>query len=175
MRAILIVLGASLLATPIAAQTQQGATDSSAARKTVVVPEGLEFYAVTTEKLSSKSNSEGDRLALRVDEDVMVNGVTVIAKGALVRGSISEAKAAGRMGRGGKLNIRIDGTSLVDGQRVNVRSSKAKAGDDKTGSTVALTVLFGPVGLLKKGNDAEIKEGTRLTLFTDEQKTVTLP
>lgn len=163
-----------LVASSLPAQTQQGSTDSTG-KKSVVIPEGIEFYAVTTEKLSSKTSTEGDRIALRVDEDVTVNGAIVIAKGALVRGSISEAKAAGRMGRGGKLNIRIESTALVDGQRVNVRSTKGKAGDDATGSTVALTVLFGPIGLLKKGNDAEIKEGTRVTLFTDEAKTVLVP
>jgi hypothetical protein len=111
-------------------------------------------------------------VSLKVEEDVKVDGVTVIPKGAVVRGTVSEAKAAGRMGRGGKLNLRIESTTLCDGQRINVRSTKAKAGDDATGTTVALTVLFGPIGLLKRGNDAEIKEGTRITLYTDQAKTV---
>jgi hypothetical protein len=40
------------------------------------------------------------------------------------------------------------------------------------GSTVALTVLFGPLGLLRKGKEAKIKAGTVLTAYTDEAKTV---
>ena len=179
MRPVLLAL--ALAAAPAALRAQQPALNSSpaavtsAARAAVAVPEGTEFSAVTTEKLSSKTASEGDRIALRVDEDVRIDGVVVIPKGALVRGSVSEAKAAGRMGRGGKLNIRIESTTLADGQRINVRSTKAKSGDDATGTTVALTVLFGPIGLLKKGSDAEIKEGTRITLFTDESKSVGAP
>jgi hypothetical protein len=179
MRPVLLAL--ALAAAPAALRAQQPALNSSptavaaAARAGVTVPEGTEFSAVTTEKLSSKTASEGDRIALRVDEDVRVDGVVVIPKGALVRGSVSDAKAAGRMGRGGKLNIRIESTTLADGQRINVRSTKAKSGDDATGTTVALTVLFGPIGLLKKGSDAEIKEGTRITLFTDESKSVGAP
>jgi hypothetical protein len=151
------------------------ATAPSAARAVITVPEGTEISAVTTEKLSSKTASEGDRVSLRVDEDVKIDGVVVIARGAMVRGQISEAKSAGRMGRGGKLNLRIESTTLADGQRINVRSTKAKSGDDATGTTVALTVLFGPIGLLKKGKDAEIAEGARITLFTDEAKAVTTP
>jgi hypothetical protein len=175
------ILALALAAAPAAARAQQPALRSSpvavsgAADATVTVPEGVEFSAVTTEKLSSKTASEGDRIALRVDEDVRVDGAVVIPKGSLVRGAVTDAKAAGRMGRGGKLNIRIESTTLADGQRINVRSTKAKSGDDATGTTVALTVLFGPVGLLKKGSDAEIKEGTRITLFTDESKSVAVP
>ena len=45
-------------------------------------------------------------------------------------------------------------------------------GDDKTGTTVALVVLFGPLGFLKKGKDAKIKEGTRIKAYTDEEKKV---
>lgn len=138
----------------------------------VAIPEGTEFTVVTAEGISSKTASEGDRVALKVDENVVVNGMTVIAKGASVRASVAEVKSAGFMGRGGKLNLRVEGTSAVDGQRVPLRASKAKVGDNKTGTTVALTVLFGPLGLLKKGKDASYPEGTRITVFTDQAVTV---
>ena len=178
MRRMLLTLAFAAAAPGVVSAQSMAASSAvraAAARAVVNVPEGTEISAVTTEKLSSKTASEGDRVSLRVDEDVKIDGVVVIAKGAMVRGQISEAKAAGRMGRGGKLNLRIESTTLVDGQRINVRSTKAKSGDDATGTTVALTVLFGPIGLLKKGKDAEIAEGARITLFTDEAKTVTAP
>ena len=50
---------------------------------------------------------------------------------------------------------------------------KARAGDDKTGATVALTVLFGPLGLIKHGKNIEIKEGTPLTAFVADD--ITMP
>lgn len=37
---------------------------------------------------------------------------------------------------------------------------------------MALVVLFGPLGFLKHGKNAEIKEGTKIKVFTDETKTV---
>jgi hypothetical protein len=49
---------------------------------------------------------------------------------------------------------------------------KGKAGDDKTGTTVALVVLFGPLGFLKKGKQAIIKSGTAIKVYTDEAKSV---
>ena len=174
-RLLTLAAVAAAAAAPHAAHAQIAAAPAGPSARAIVVPEGTELSAVTTTALSSKTAAEGDRVSLRVEEDVRVDGVVVLAKGAMVRGTVSEAKAAGRMGRGGKLNLRIETTSLVDGQRIAVRSTKAKAGDDATGTTVALTVLFGPVGLLKKGSDAVIKEGTPLVLFTDEAKSVTVP
>lgn len=138
----------------------------------LVIPDGTELTVVTTEEISSKTAVEGDPLTFKVDEDVKVGGKTVIARGALVKGEISNAKKSGRMGKGGALSIRINSTETVDGQKVKLRASKGREGDDKTGTTVALVVLFGPLGFLKKGKDAKIKEGTRIKAYTDEEKKV---
>ncbi len=140
--------------------------------KTVVIPDGTEIEAITAETISSKTATEGDSITFKVDEDVVIDGVVVIARGALVKGSVSEAKASGFLGRGGKLNIKLDTTETVDKQKLKVRASKGKQGDDKTGTTVALVILFGPLGFLKKGKNAEIKEGTKVKVFTDEEKIV---
>jgi hypothetical protein len=140
----------------------------------VVIPDGTELTVVTTEEITSKTAVEGDPLTFKVDEDVVVNGKVVIAKGALVKGEISNAKKSGRMGKGGTLSIRINSTMTVDEQKVKLRASKGKEGDDKTGTTVALVVLFGPLGFLKKGKDAKIKEGTRIKAYTDEEKKVAI-
>jgi hypothetical protein len=153
----------------IAAAPQQ---DSAAAAGGVVLPDGTELTVVTTEEISSKTAVEGDALTFKVDDDVKINGKTVIARGSIVKGEISNSKKSGRMGKGGQLSIRILSTEAVDGQKVKLRASKGREGDDKTGTTVALVVLFGPLGFLKKGKDAKIKEGTRIKAYTDEVKTV---
>lgn len=140
----------------------------------ITVPDGTELTVITTEEISSKTATEGDPLTFKVDEDVKVNGQVVIAKGTLVKGEISNAKKSGRMGKGGTLSIRILSTETVDNQKIKLRASKGKEGDDKTGTTVALVVLFGPLGFLKKGKDAKIKEGTRIKAYTDEEKKVTV-
>ena len=138
----------------------------------ITIPDGTEISVVTIEEISSKTAAEGDPLTFKVDEDVVINGKTVIAKGALVKGEVSNSKKSGRMGKAGALSIRILSTMTVDDQKVKLRASKGREGDDKTGTTVALVVLFGPLGFLKKGKDAKIKEGTRIKAYTDEEKKV---
>lgn len=170
-RALALAIACTLLVqalAPLAALAAQPATPATE----VTVPDGTELTVVTTEEISSKTAHEGDPLTFKVDEDVLVNGHVVIAKGALVKGEISDSKKSGRMGKGGTLSVRILSTNTVDDQKVKLRASKGKEGDDKTGTTVALVVLFGPLGFLKKGKDAKIKEGTRIKAYTDEEKKV---
>ena len=170
-RACALSLLVALLAPTLAPTAALAAAPQDGAGE-IVLPDGTELTVVTTEEISSKTATEGDALTFKVDEDVKVNGKVVIARGALVKGEISSAKKSGRMGKAGTLSIRILSTTAVDDQKVKLRASKGKEGDDKTGTTVALVVLFGPLGFLKKGKDAKIKEGTRIKAYTDEEKKV---
>ena len=111
-------------------------------------------------------------MAFKVEEDVIVDGSVVVARGALVKGTVAGAKKSGRVGRAGTLNVRIDSTMTVDNQKLKLRATKGREGDDKTGTTVALVVLFGPLGYLEKGKDAKIKEGTKIKAYIDEEKKV---
>jgi hypothetical protein len=138
----------------------------------VLIPDGTEFTVVTTEEISSKTAHEDDPINLKVQEDLKIDGKVVIAKDTLVKGVVAAAKKSGMLGRGGTLGIRIESTTTVDGQKVKLRSAKGKEGDNKTGTTVALVVLFGPLGFLKKGKNAIIKPGTPIKVFTDEDKKV---
>lgn len=165
---------ALLLCTFLCALCVSFSANVSSPDKTVTIADGTEISAATTETLSSKTSHEGDLLTFKVNEDVIIDGSVVIAKGAILKGVVTDSKRSGAFGKSGKLNIRIDTTTTVDGQTLKVRASKGKSGDSKTGATVALVVLFGPVGFLKHGKQAEIKEGTLIKVFTDEAKTVTI-
>lgn len=159
--------GATLLA--VARQQDPPHTNTENVK---VLPDGTEFTVVTTDEINSKTASEGDPLTFKVLEDVKIDGQVVIAKDTLVKGVVANAKKAGMMGKGGTLGIRVETTTTVDNQRLKLRSSKGKEGDDKTGTTVALVVLFGPLGFLKHGKNAQIKPGTQIKVYTDEEKRV---
>lgn len=139
-----------------------------------VIPDGMEFSVVTIDEITSKTAAEGDPITFKVSHDVTVDGQTVIAKDSLVKGIVAQAKKAGMMGRGGSLGIRVESAMTIDNQKLKLRSTKGKEGDDKTGTTVALVVLFGPLGFLKKGKNAVIKPGTEIKVYTDEEKKVTI-
>lgn len=139
-------------------------------QKTITIPDGTEISAVTTDTISSKTAVEDDPVTFKVDEDVVIEGAVVIPRGTIIKGVVTKAKKSGFFGRGGDLSVRVESTTTVDNQKLKVRASKGKEGGDKTGTTVALVVLFGPLGFLKKGKNAEIKEGTKIKVFTDEEK-----
>lgn len=143
-------------------------------QKMVTIPDGTEISAVTTETISSKTAVEDDPITFKVDEDVVIDGVTVIAKNSIIKGVVTKAKKSGFFGRGGELSVRVESATTVDNQKLKVRAAKGKEGGDKTGTTVALVVLFGPLGFLKKGKNAEIKAGTPVKVFTDEEKKVSV-
>lgn len=162
---LLVTLLASAAPAPLAAQQPAQAEE-------FVVPDGAELSAVTTQEISSKTATEGDAVTLRLDDDLIVNKQIVIAKGTIVKGVIASAEKSGRLGKGGKLGLRIETTTAVDGQTIKLRASQGKQGDDKTGTTIALVALFGVFGFLKKGSDAKIKLGTKIKVYTDEEKRV---
>ena len=150
-----------------------GKRAAAPATRAVAVPEGTEFYVITAEPLSSKSASAGQRVAMKVDENVLVNGTLVIAKGTPVRAEVNEAKASGMFGKAGKLTLRIESTTAVDGHKVPLTGSPKANGKSRTGTMVAVSVLVSPVGVFLKGKNATYPEGTRLTVYTDEAVSIT--
>jgi len=117
--------------------------------------------------LTSKTAHEGDPVELLLDEDVKVGDIVVAAKGAHAVATVSNAKKAGMIGKPGELSIQLQ--YLVDGaNHVHLRGTKGREGESKTGATVALTVLFGPIGLIKHGKNVEIPAGTALTAYVDQ-------
>ncbi len=81
-------------------------------------------------------------------------------------------KKSGMMGKVGELNVRLNYLKVGD-YKVKLRGSKGKEGEGKLGTTVALTVLFGPIGLIKHGKNIEIKQGTALKAYVSDD--ISLP
>jgi hypothetical protein len=134
--------------------------------------EGTEIELKFVDALSSKTAAEGDPVNLTLAEDIKVGDVVVAKAGAKAVGTISHAKKAGMMGKAGELNMRIEHIKVGD-NRIRLRGSKGKEGEGKEGTMIALTILFGPIGLIKKGKNVEIKEGTAIKAFVNED--ISLP
>jgi len=58
---------------------------------------------------------------------------------------------------------------------LRLRGSQSKAGEGKEGTVIALTVMFGSWGMVKHGDNVEIKEGSLLTAFVDQDVVLPLP
>lgn len=134
---------------------------------TVLLKEGEEVKLKFAEALSSKTANEGDPVNFVLDEDLKVGNVVVAKSGSKALGEVTNAKKAGMLGKGGELNIRLNYLKAGD-TRIRLRGSKGREGESKQGTAIALTVLFGPVGLIKHGKNIEVKEGTPLTGYVDQ-------
>ncbi|HEX8233289.1 MAG TPA: hypothetical protein VF559_08095 [Caulobacteraceae bacterium] len=149
------------------------AASAAAQVQTVSIPEGTEIPIRFDDKISSGTNTAGDRFSISTaDEIVLANGVK-IPEGYRGVGEVVEAEKRGFMGKAGKLNVRFNYIKIGD-TRVRLRGNKGGEGKGAVGATVALTVLFGPLGLLKKGKEIEINPGQTMTAYADDDVTVRL-
>lgn len=167
--------------TPPSTQAPQAAPQSSAAPQQppqvaeapakMVLKEGADVKLKFAQDLNSKTAAEDDPVNLVLDEDLKVGDMVVAKAGAKALGTVTHVKKAGMMGKAGELNMRLEYV-LVGDTRMKIRGTKGKEGQGKEGTAVALTVLFGPIGLIKHGKNVEIKEGTPLAAYVDQDFTV---
>jgi hypothetical protein len=149
-----------------AAQTQatgQSATSSRA----VLLKEGTEIKLKLRDTITSKTAVEGDLVNLILDQDLKVGEMTIARAGSVAVATVSHAGKAGMLGRPGDLGLRLEYLRANDSS-VRLRGTKGKQGKGKEGTAVALTVLFGPIGLIKHGRNADFEEATPLVAYVDQ-------
>ena len=146
-------------ATPVAAPAP--------APVTVLLTDGTDVPLAFDQDISSKTAVDGDPVEFVLAEDLKVGDVVVAKAGCKAVGEVTNAKKAGMMGKAGELNVRLD-YLRVGSVKVHLRGSKGKEGQSGTGAAVALTVLFGPIGLIKHGKDIDIKKGSPLKVYVSD-------
>jgi PEGA domain len=133
------------------------------------------------ENLSSETNKTGDQVPFEVTEEVDVDGVAVIPKGAQALATVTDAEPKKRMGRGGKLDVNVDSVRLADGEKAQLRASKDTKGGGHvgamTGAMVATSLVFfpaAPLFLFMHGKPVEIPKGTEVTAFVQGDMHLTM-
>jgi len=126
------------------------------------------------ENLSSATAKTGQSVSFEVIDDVLVQGVVVLPKGAQALATVTEANTKKSMGRGGKLNVNVDSARLVDGEKVQLRAVQDNKGGGHvgamTGAMVATAIVFfpaAPLFLFIHGKDITIPKGTEVTAFVE--------
>lgn len=145
-----------------------------------VLPEGTKIRVRLDQTISSGAAEEGQTVELTVSDAVRVGNTVVIAEGARVTGSITQAQGKRRMGRAGKLDFSIDRVKATDEQWIPLRYSVTKkAGQSHAIATGVVTAgvaaLFwpaAPVFLLRRGADVTINRGVSFDVFTDVNHTL---
>jgi len=172
------------------ASQQPGASSSQQAQAppppaVVDLPAGTHLRVRLDQDLGSKISNAGDSFTATVDDPVVVNGETIIAKGARADGTVIDAKPLGRFKGGAELAIKLErvhtkwgsypvSTSSID----RAEKGKGKRTAVMAGGGAGLGALIG--GLAGGGKGAAIGAlagggaGTAGTAFTGN-KQILLP
>lgn len=154
--------------TPVAIPVDEPAPETTR----VHIPAGTVIRIEAAVPISSADASEGDKIKFLVSRRVLVNGVVVIERGALVRAQVVKSKPAESWGRGGLLGWIVEDVVAVDGTRVPIKLSDRLQGKNRSKAVVAAAIATGaavlpyssPVALiwaLKKGDEAVLDESRK--------------
>jgi len=146
-----------------------------------VLEDGTPVRIRINRTISSADAKVGDNVDFEVLDEIKVADVVVLPKGGLALGTVTEAQAKRRMGRGGKLNVNIDHLRLIDGEKVPLRAVKEGQGGGHvgamTGAIVATSIVFfpaAPLFLFMHGKDITIPKGTEIAAYVNGDFTIDL-
>jgi len=98
------------------------AASESAGPKTVTLPQGTVLTVRLNEALSSKTNHTGDTFTAVIEEPVEVDGKVVIPKGLSASGTVTEAKARGKIKGNATLRLVLDSITIKE-KEYDIRTS----------------------------------------------------
>jgi hypothetical protein len=114
---------------------QESATPPPQPAAMVTIPVGTRIMVRTIDAINSDTNQVGDKFQASIQEPVIVDGVTVIPKGADVYGRLTQATEAGRIKGRSELRLELTGV-VVNGQTIPlVTGDYSVAGGSRGAST----------------------------------------
>ncbi|HEX8571231.1 MAG TPA: hypothetical protein VF759_00615 [Allosphingosinicella sp.] len=152
-----LIAAALLAAAPIAAWAQPAAAE-------LVMSAGTRVPMRTVEPLSSKRARQGQRFELEVSEDVRVDGLVAIPKGARGVGEVSRVVEKGLMGKPGKLQVRVMFVE-VGGARIRLDGAAADRGESGAAPVALAAPLIGVSAAFFTGTSAKIAAGSPIDGF----------
>jgi hypothetical protein len=131
----------------------------SAAPKEIILPHMTAVHMKIGRTLSSATAHVGEEVPLEVGQDVVIGGITVIAKGTPAVGAVTEAEPKKRMGKAGKLNVGVTSVALANNQKIALRSYGS---DQNVGQSSGVSIP------LLRGKDVTLAKDTEITAYVDD-------
>jgi len=144
---------------------------------TVTLPEKTVFKISLNEDISSKINRVGDPVHFTVEEDVLVDNVLVLPRGAQGSGVVTKVTRPKFFGRSGFVDISFDQVFSIDEEAIPTvlgpeAKEKLKMQAAAIGASAIGALALGPIGLVGglfvKGKDIEMPAGTELYIQARE-------
>src|SRR5271169_4757366 len=143
--------------TPLSAQSQPAHSQAP----DYILQDGTPVKLSLTRTLSSAEAKAGQELFFEVADDIEVDGVIVLRRGAPAIGVVTEAEAKKRMGRAGKLSFNITYVRLADEEDAPLRAVNDSNGDSHVKGMTGLMasgvpMVAAPFLLLMHGENTSI-------------------
>jgi hypothetical protein len=138
-----------------------------------VIPQGTPVRLLFASDLNSKTAEVGDKITFTLADDLRVGNEIVASKGTSASGTVTQVDKAGPLGSPGVIHFQADALNAAGGT-IKLRGIAAREGHDKYGTAIAMSIGL-PLGVLKHGEEAEIKTGTPFTAFVDADATLLPP
>ncbi len=165
--------------------------------RTVTVPAGTLVTVRLRDTLSTERHSTHDAFFATLDAPLIVEGLVIAERGAMVRGRVLEATGSGRVKGRAALVLQLDELTTADGQKVEIRTdafrheaeSGVKGDVAKTGVAAGIGAAIGAIAgggkgaaigaaiggaagvggaMATRGKPAELPSETRLTFRLSE-------
>lgn len=143
----------------------------------VVLPANTVFKISLNEEVGSKINQEGDPVHFTVQEDVKVDDIIVLPRGAQGSGVITKVSRPQMFGRSGSLEISFNQVFSIDDEEIPTvlgpeSKEKLKMEAAAVGASALGALALGPIGLVGglfvKGKDVDMPAGTELYIQTQQ-------
>lgn len=146
----------------------------------VTLPANTVFKISLNEDVSSKTNKVNDVVHFSVAEDVKVDDILVLPRGAQGSGVVTKVSRPKMFGQSGSLEISFNQVFSIDDEEIPTvlgpeAKEKLKMEAAAVGASVIGALALGPIGLVGgffvKGKDVEIAAGSVLYIQTREDVT----
>lgn len=151
----------------------------------VAVPEGTAIEVTLDQSLASNQSRSGDEFAATVSQAVVVNGKTVIPKGASVHGRVVEARESGRLKGVALLRLTLEAVEVGGTSHDIQTTSISRSGGDHKKRNIAFigggTAAGATIGAIAGGGKGAVIGGAvgagagTATAAATGKKDITLP
>jgi hypothetical protein len=141
--------------------SKEATPGTSVSAQTLTLRDGTPIHVKLGRTISSANAKLGDQVDFEVLDGVVVDGFSLVRKGAMAIGVVTEAEPKKRLGRGGKLSVSIIYVRLSNDEKADLRSVKEGKGSSSTAGAI-FPLMF--------GKDVEFSQGAEFTAYVNGDK-----